>query len=404
MNKTILKSNSAFVMSSEFPAWTTGEQEAYLFPLMQGSQISMSAQRQSLKQVGSSDYAVDDIMRAPDVNLQLSYYSSPYWVNEYLMGMNVGFEEFLPVFSGDKNKNQNYYLIIDEKSANDGFDEFRKPSGRNLSGVSSVSVGNCFLKSYSVSYAVGSVPVAGATFAGSNIKLELPTGESIKIPAVDLASGNSEGAGDLNLNKIKVFLTGKPEIEDITGEYYLPVVSPQETQVFLQDLQVGGISLSGSNPLIQSVSLDLEIERQDLYGLGSNHVYGRKIQYPIRGSVKIDAFVSGMASGDLSNVFKSETGYSIELEIKDPKFSAATFLKIENAKLNSYSIGMAINDNMSFNAEYSFAISETGGLFAKTVTPIPDKGFVFVFVPTGSQVFTHNDAVVQVPSQFANSN
>lgn len=363
--KKIIKSNSAFVVASSFPAWKTGQERGYLFPLVQGSEISIDAQRQSSKQIGKQTYAIDDVLRNPEVNFQVGYISSPYWVNEYLIGMNISSGDYAPVFSGLSEKNQNYYLIVDEKKDNDGMQEFKKPSSRNLSGVTVASIGNCFLNKYSASYSVGNLPIVSASFAGSNVQFEILTGASIKMPAVNFQSGNSSGVGSLNLNNLDITVTGIPNINYPYGNYSVPVASPNVTQVYLNDLQVGGISLSATNALVESFNLDVNLDRQDLYGLGSNHVYGRKLLFPINATIDISALITGLKSGDLSGMFTSESGYNMTLEINDTKNSAKTELKIQNAKLNTYSFDMAINDRMNFSANYSFSITETGGLLAK---------------------------------------
>ena len=36
--------------------------------------------------------------------------------------------------------------------------------------------------------------------------------------------------------------------------------------------------------------------------------------------------------------------------------------QIEDAKLGSYNYGMAVNDHMTFDAEFSFEVTETKGL------------------------------------------
>ena len=63
MSKFILKSNSAILATSPSPAWTTGQQSGYFIPLVQNSEISLSIDRQTSKQVGSQQYAIDDLIK-----------------------------------------------------------------------------------------------------------------------------------------------------------------------------------------------------------------------------------------------------------------------------------------------------------------------------------------------------
>jgi hypothetical protein len=394
--RTIIKSNSAFLIVGDSPSWKTGEESGRIFPLVQNTQFSIEPERQASAQVGSQNYAINDLFRSPNVKFNADYYASPFWVNEYLIGMDAGFGSYAPVFSGISAKNQNFYLIINENNGIDAFHEFRKETSRNLTGVFAASVGNCFLNQYSLSVSVGSVPTASVAFTASNIQFENLTGESIKIPSINLASGNSIGAGNLNLNSLQVFVTGMPDIGEYLPEYDLPVASPQETQVYLKNLQVGGPSLAAKDALVQSFNLDLTINRQDMYGLGSNHVYGRKVLFPVVGSVDISVLVSDLQDGDPSGMLISESGYDLELELRDPRYSASTSIFIENAKLESYSLDLSINERITFNAKYSFEATETGGLFAKAMSPIPSRGYSFVYLSDGSQVFLDDDQALQI--------
>jgi hypothetical protein len=390
MSNTIIKSPSVFLIAGKTPSWKTGQEEGYLFPMVQDSQLSLDFERQSSKQIGSTEYAVNDIFRAPTVKFNTTYYASPYGVNEYLMGMNAGFSSHQPVFSGISNRDQSFYLILDKRQGKDALEEFKKTSNRNLTGVSAISIGNCFLSNYSISFNVGSIPTASASFTASNVQFENVTGNSIEIPAINLQSGNASGAGTLNLNTLKVSVTGDPTIDEFVSGYSVPVASPQQTQAYLKNLQVGGIPLQDEDTLIQSFNLSLNLERQDLYGLGSNHVYGRKLLFPIVGSVEISVIVSGIRNGKTSGVLVSESGYDLEIEFKDSKLTAYNSLYIENAKLDSYSFGVPINDSVTFNAVYSFQATESGGLLSK-IGETPDEGFVFAYLSDRSQIFLERE-------------
>jgi hypothetical protein len=399
MSRTVIKSQSAFLIAGNNPSYKTGHESGYLFPLVQSSEFSIESNRQSSKQVGSQNYAVDDLFRAPEVKFSTSYYASPYLVNEYLMGFDIGVTGHKPAFSSVNQHNQNFYLIIDGNEGQDAFDEFRKPSGRNLSGVSAISLGNCFLSDYSLSFNVGSVPVANASFVASNIQVQNVTGAFVDMPAINLQSGNASGVGVLNLEEVQVAITGQPELDAILPEYNLPVTSPSQTQVFLKNLQMGSIPLEARDTLIQSFNLSVNVPRQELYGLGSNHVYGRKALFPLLGSAEISVFVSGLKDGNIADTFVSESGYDLEVEFQDPNNLEKSSIIIQNAKLESYSFGMQVNDKMLFNARYSFQITESGGLLMNTApNPSfnPDEGFRFLYLFDGPQVFLKSNQAVQI--------
>jgi len=106
--------------------------------------------------------------------------------------------------------------------------------------------------------------------------------------------------------------------------------------------------------LIQSVGISIPFDRTDLYGLGSNYVYGRKLKLPIRGSIDVAAIVQDFNSGDITAMNNSEQVYSFKIEFFDSTRSVFSSCVIENAKINSTSYSMNVNGTMEFSASYSF--------------------------------------------------
>jgi hypothetical protein len=100
------------------------------------------------------------------------------------------------------------------------------------------------------------------------------------------------------------------------------VVSPQNVSAQLENLQMGGAVLV-SGAIIQSVNLSVPFERTDLYGLGSNHVYGRKLQLPIRASVDVSAIVDQFSSGNLNLLNRSEETYDFDIIFADQRQTAS---------------------------------------------------------------------------------
>lgn len=364
MSKFILKSNSAILATSPTPAWTTVEQSGYFVPLVQGSDISVSVDRQTSKQVGSQKYAVDSVVRSPDVSIDVNYIFSPQLVNEYLFGLaetSTGSGKSLA--SGMSNRDQNFYLIINDQNGNDILKNFTGISPRtNFSGMTCASIGNCFLNNYSVGFQVGSLPTVSASFDASNLQITNMTGSRVGIPAINLASGNNSGSGFLDFNNLKNTLSGY-ETQFTTNQpdvYRLPVVSPQDVSAQLENLQMGGATLV-SGALIQSTNLSVPFERTDLYGLGSNHVYGRKLQLPVRASVDVTAVVENFSSGNLNLLNRSEEDYDFNITFSDTKKTASGQFQIRGAKINSFSYAMPVNNRLEFTANYSVEVTEASG-------------------------------------------
>lgn len=369
MSKFILKSNSAILATSPSPAWTTGQQSGYFIPLVQNSEISLSIDRQTSKQVGSQQYAIDDLIKSPDVSFNMSYLFSPYMINEYLMGMYGGSTGVNPMITTQLNRNQNFYMIINDQQGDDLLHQFSKaPQRTGFSGLNCLSIGNCFLTNYSVGFQVGSLPTASMSFLGSNLKIDSLTGNTITIPAINLVSGNASGAGFLDFNELKNSFSGyvSGAYLDTPNVYQLPVVSPQNVDATLENLQVGGYPIA-SGALIQSLNISIPFERTSLYGLGSNYVYGRKLQTPLRATVDLSATVDNFNSGDISQLHISEEKYDFEIKFSDPKKISEGIFNFKNAKINSFSYSLGINGTMSFSANYSIEITDAQGFEASPI-------------------------------------
>ena len=370
MSKFIFKSNSAILATSPSPAWTTTEQSGYFVPLVQGSEISVSVDRQTSKQVGSQQYALDSIVRAPNVSFNVSYLFSPHLVNEYLLGLSPASGSGRSIASGMSTRDQNFYLIINDQNGEDLLPSFTGVSPRtNFSGMICAAIGNCFLNNYSVGFQVGGLPTASASFSASNLQMTNLTGSNVSVPAINLASGNNSGSGFLNFSNLKTSLSGysnqfnKNELNIFRPQ----VVSPQNVSAQLENLQMGGAVLV-SGAIIQSVNLSVPFERTDLYGLGSNHVYGRKLQLPIRASVDVSAIVDQFSSGNLNLLNRSEETYDFDIIFADQRQTASGKFEIRGAKINSFSHSMTVNNRIEFSANYSVEVTDVSGL---KVSPYP---------------------------------
>lgn len=351
MSKPILKSNSAFLATGPSPAFKTVEESGFFMPLVQSSEFSISIDRQTSKQVGSQSYAVDNLTRSPNVNFNVDYLFSPFLVNEYLLGV---YAEDLSTPLNMINRDQNFYLIMNNQQGSDALKDFSQaPFRTDFSGMTCASIGNCFLSNYSLQFNVGSIPTASCSFVGSNLKFENLTGDIVTIPAINLESGNANGAGFVDFSNLAASLLG-----EYSQAYQLPTLSPHNVEVELQNLQCGGTPLI-SQALIQSVSIDIPFDRTDLYGLGSNYVYGRKLNLPVRASVNITAIVQNFNSGDINAMSNSEESYDFRIQFTDPTKSVFSACVVENAKINSLSYSMDVNQTMQFSASYSFDVAST---------------------------------------------
>lgn len=389
MKKQILKSNSAFVAIGQSPSWKSSKDNAKLFTLVQGCDINFNIERQSLKQLGSKKYIVDNALRAPSVDLNLNYYFSPYLHNELCMGFNAFDEIDRPIFASMDDKNYNFYMFINDEDTADALNEIKldNPDDIDYSNFSLMSFGDCYLNKYSLSFSLGQIPVVSTSFKSSNIKYESSIIETINgetFYKVDTPSQHPlktiSANSYLDVSELYYKLSCGHVNGDKEGrtEYNPPVVVPHNSQFILENLQIASIPLSKeSKPLIQSFSINIDFPRVDLHGLGANQPYDRKLQYPILAEISLSSMVSGFSNGFLNQIEVNEVGYDMDISFSSEKANATGWYKFRNAKLNNFNYSMPINGIMNFNATFSVEINDEEGFLAhrriRKVTTFADR-------------------------------
>lgn len=382
MARDILRSNNSAVIIGQRPAFSTvnrvGDQmSGALMSSVQQVTVGFSQDRQKLKQIGSKKLAVNDINRSPDVDLSIDYYYTPAMLNEHMLGLasiddSVGATGFL---SGYDNQDQNFYILTHRDQGEDAI-----PSTGNILGFRDewnakelnwedidefwnvgydvhdlFSIGNAFLTNYSLGFSVGNLPVVSTSYKASNMNFKkMETHVEVASPAINLNAGN-------NINACKVDLSS---YSNSGYGYYTgvkrsnpPLCSPQDVNITLQNLQIGGVPISGDSH-IQSFDFNVPIERNTFYGLGSNYPYGRDVVFPLKCSLGLEFLVSGFNDGNITGIIDSESTYDFDIEVVDQDEEFSNTFSFKDLKLNSSSHQMTVNNNMSYSLNFSFEINE----------------------------------------------
>ena len=357
MATSAFRSNNCFVACEELTAvdaFYTGVTTGSIMSVVQGSSFEVSLDHVTSKQLGSRYYCFNSLNRQPDVSLSVSYIPSYPYFNEGLVNLadlNSGPTDTTisrAALSGFESASRNFYIFTRPEEGYNALSGFTVGDDLNFSGYQCASVGNCYLTNYSLSYAVGGLPSVEANFIGCNMQYEEITGTNVGSPAINLASGNGNQVGELTLSGLREF-SSSPLI-----------MNPNDTGslVTLQNLQVGGQPL-GAGHLLQSVELNLAVQRLAAYGLGSDYVYDRKMLLPALGSLSVSSLVSGWESGVVSGVLGSEATYDLDLTLAASGKSLT--YKIQDAKLESYSYGMEVNGLMTLQTSFQFEVSPNPG-------------------------------------------
>ena len=350
-----IKSPNAAVFVQNGQSFSESDLDVVLYKLVQNFSYSVSLPRQELKQLGTQDLSLREMTQQPDVQLNFTYIPEPSLGNETkgrFFPPNVTLSS-KHMFSGVSERATNFYVVNTPETGNtDAFDSVKfNEDPFDLTGFDCIAFGNCFPVSYSLSYGIGTLPSVSTSYICSNVVFENLTGTSMESPAINLTGGNNDNVG-------RCLFQIDPQT---TRDRNPPIINPTDPQssVTLQNLQVGGQRLSGIH-FIQAVDMQVSLSRVSSYGLGNDFAYNRKAQFPAQGTFSVSSLVSGFDEGFVTGVLSDDRKYDFELVLAsgDKKM----IYEIQEAKLDSYNYGMPINDKMTFDASFSFTVTEEKGL------------------------------------------
>lgn len=387
---------------------------------VQSTNISVQVQRQEIKGIGSQDFIDRKIVSEPNISVNIDYLLTDGH-EERKFGFNIDSPESQE-YSGSIYKNlkedKSLILAIGEEQ----FDLTGSSNRVNgYSGIDIIGIGNCYINNYSINAGVGTFAKASVSMTASNIRhscesdhqwidkieeirflmtqinefIELEKGGLIPLQnagttgyaqgnpiySIDLQNGGIDFTGGLTYvnEEYKAFGVGMKFNPSI---YKSPVsaIPPGGINVIVEELNVAGPILSGDNnggcikgaANIQSFDINLPLERENLYGFGSMHAFGRKLKMPQLGTVSFSLLSSAFKTGDLRDMFCDDKEYNIDILLNnrcdfDCRSSKDhdTFIKytINNAKFDGYTFNESIGSFATIDCNFSFGVSENNGLF-----------------------------------------
>lgn len=380
-----IKSNSCLIATDSSPAFSTGEKLGiYFLGLAQDFNFELSTARSQLGQLGSQEFGVDSINFSPDIVANISYLEMKDFSSNSLLGMVCKPSgDFQPVFKGANDLSSNLYFFFSDLQGNDLIAQIKE--SQSFSGVNLLSIGNAYLTNANISYNINTLPNNNASFVCSNVESSVLTENYVKVPSINLQSGNSTGAATIFLNPLQLdrLKTGNPTgfLQNVRNVLFSPK---------FENLQVPGQKLNVFNESrVRSIDLSVSIDRENSYGFGSDYVFERKIKFPVRGSLSVGGIVSDYNSGDFASLMTSESKQNIEIYFRDEKdfylsgLSSDEFvglnetghiiknrtLKFDNCSLNKKSESVSVNGLFEYSIDYSFTATENGGYSYKQGEP-----------------------------------
>ena len=202
------------------------------------------------------------------------------------------------------------------------------------------------------------------------------------------------------------FITGGCDYLQSTTRYPLPSVDNQGTRIngtfalndfndrsnvqnYIAAFRPGGIILdlsayASSNSLgvdtslgsinAQKFTISFDLKREPLRKLGSTYYYAKTITFPISYTVSVDALVSELITGNLSNFITVDNSYDLSISYVKPGTETSPFGRLtgirylfKGAKLSSQDFSSQIGSNktvtLKFDGQIGGAQDLTKGMF-----------------------------------------
>jgi hypothetical protein len=355
------------VLVSDSPAYKTQGSTLNNLIRVQSVDYDFSHPGLDLKSVGFDNLVVKDeespIVRQGDVRCNLSYLFSS-GENEEAIGFNLSPDHtILKNFIDAPDHDDVNVMIV---AANDfchsdlnHVDELDQFEGYNV-----VGLGNSFLIDYNYQASVGELSSASLTYDCSNMKFDAyESADPPTFPSLKLGLDNQFSQETVTLDEN----TFNPEVFDGAN-----VIMPGDILIEITKKagDYGGVPLEKMNAAIQSISIDVPIPRQSIYGFGSNYVFDRKLKLPIIGSTAIDMIVREFDEGQIDSFFTEGSVYDIKINHTDRYFNKGelslasvinTFV-IEGAQLKQQAYSASIGGQMTVGTFFTFGIGREKGL------------------------------------------
>ena len=352
--------------------------------------------RQDVNEFGKLARIDQVILESPTVSLDFTYYAETGF-NERTLGftleaptMRAGtsptvVSSISGILNG-KTDIKSYFI----RTVSEGRDEQdQSAAGSNSysedghSQASIIAIGNASITSYTFEAAVGSFPTVSVSAEGLNMRViaapkkpdDTGSGTALTAATVNQETGASAGDGFVLERGVDAMTTANNVLVGNTLGAALPSALRPGDIRFTDKLTGGNDThlLRGwdiSELKIQSVSVSVDLGREDLLKLGSKFAFSKEVVYPVTASMTIEASCSDMKDFDLSSLIADDSAtYTAGFYILRPGQAAkqAIGYRIVGAKLDSEALSSSIGDNktVTFNmtAQVGGPSDSTAGLF-----------------------------------------
>ena len=344
--------------------------------------------RQDVNEFGKLARIDQVILESPTVSLDFTYYAETGF-NERTIGLtlenatktaapasNATISSISGILNG-KTDIKSYFI----RTSAEGVDEQNAYAEANVDGTSIIAIGNASVTSYSFEASVGGFPTASVSAEGLNMNIiakpkkvnDTGSGATLRAATVNQETGENAG-DDFVLEDSVDAMTGGADLNGNTLVSTLPsALRPGDVKFSFKLLDGDTDLLRGwdVNELkVQSVSVSVDLGREDLMKLGSKFAFSKEVVYPVTASMTVEASASDMKDFDVADLIDDDSNtYDAGFYVLRPGLSTkqAIGFRLVGAKLDSQALSSSIVDNktvtFNFTAQVGGPADNTAGLF-----------------------------------------
>jgi len=310
------------ILLTDAPAYKEGGTKYTDLIRVQSMDYGFSHQAVDIKAVGSDKLVTrsgqSPIVRAPDVNCNIEYLFAE-GQNEIAAGLHVGKDGSVLKNFLQNSSTDDINILTVASHQDDHKDLVFLGNESDFEDYNVIGIGNAFLMNYGYNASVGALPTSTLSYAGSNMKYDAySVSNRPTLPAVKLGVNNTESSEQLVLHpdQMRDVSHDRDGHGYVFDEHFDPEVSttkPGDIKLTITKKSGGrgGASLDSVDAAVQNISIDLPIPRQDIYGMGSNYVFNRKLKLPVIGQLSVDMVLRGYEQDQVDSFLTETDTYDI---------------------------------------------------------------------------------------------
>jgi hypothetical protein len=359
----IIKSNSALVA---FDSSAYNDLDTFVFlNYIQSFSLNISSKRINHKSLGSDSLIRRQFVK-PAVELNLSYFQEKGLSNETIFGFykiitggyQASFARSLINFSSNKGFSNRSAVVIFSDTPEDLI--LKINSGGFDSNFITLSVGNLFINSYSISYKINQIPIVSCSFLCSDFKLaNLLRTDNI------FTRFYVKNWDDRNIQITSSSVSDLKTANDYASQFLNYLMRDFKFENNFSSTSTPGPKIDNFlDGLIQSVDMSIDFNRSEFYFFNSgDDVSDRQINVPIKIDLNISGISNNFEIGDLNLFFNQDQRFScsILMGIESDISSNCSKLIFENLCVESFDYSIDVNGMLNYTIKCYCEVNQTSG-------------------------------------------